>query len=265
MVPTRATQRSIGFDLHAPTRWMAGPDIKDWHAVTIHFAGHPPVLYMTRVTTPAGRPSWGPSTIVEGPHVPQEIAEATPIERVILHSGGRVGIDHGVHLQVNGCYGVIKGRSGTRKKGVSILGDGIIDPDYPGHLNSWLWNVSPEDFVITPGQALTQLVIHPLPPCHLTTNPALIKQTTRTAGFGSTDKQDRAHASRLALLGGCSDQPGPCPVHGPMCHECNGVRWVYPRMYTDPTPILTRAAKDEPSCGFCGLLTCDLCNMEPPK
>lgn len=207
----RATRQSIGYDLHTPTVWTAGKGLDKWHAVTVQFQGVPEsVVYMQRVATPHGA-ILGPSTIVSGPHVDR--AEDQHIVSVVMHPGARVGVDHGVHLQVTGCYGTIRGRSGMRSRGISILGDGTIDPDYPGKLISWLWNVGHEDVEIKAGQAVTQLVMSALPPAH---NLALwTKDTERTGGFGSTDVQHRSIGT--------------------------------------------------PDCGYCGLLTCDLCNMEPSK
>lgn len=84
--------------------------------------------------------------------------------------------------------GLILPRSGLGHKQGIILGNGVglIDSDYQGELKISCWNRSQEDFLITPGLRLAQLVIVPVitPIMREVTE---FEQTTRgEQGFGST-------------------------------------------------------------------------------
>jgi dUTPase len=207
VVPTRATKGSVGFDLAIPRTWVPGPSLDIWHAATVTYTGRDPALYMQRFTptTPgsllttraedvilSNKPLQGGravSAIATGPSIPRDTAIGLPIDSVVMHAGSRVVVDTGVSLDTKGCYAHIYDRSSMRKRGITLLGTGIIDPDYTGSIVCVLWNMGHEDVTLTPGQSITQLVLTALPPGHLddTQVRPSVRQQGNTGGFGSTD------------------------------------------------------------------------------
>lgn len=89
------------------------------------------------------------------------------------------------HSLAIACYGVVSPRSGMRDRGLSILGDGIIDMDYTGEIVVRVWNVSMHAVTLDLTKAVAQLRICAhvavLPPA------AGVRVEGNAGGFGSTD------------------------------------------------------------------------------
>lgn len=89
-----------------------------------------------------------------------------------------------------GCFGMVCPRSGLAAKfGLTILNaPGIIDSDYRGELKNILTNLSSQDFVITDGMRIAQLLIMKyVCEAEFQEVTALSSQTARgSGGFGST-------------------------------------------------------------------------------
>ncbi|XP_033331988.1 deoxyuridine 5'-triphosphate nucleotidohydrolase [Megalopta genalis] len=87
-----------------------------------------------------------------------------------------------------GTYGRIAPRSGLAWKNHIDVGAGVIDVDYRGNVGVVLFNLSNEDFKISPGDRVAQLI------CEKITYPELqelqtLDDTERgEGGFGSTGK-----------------------------------------------------------------------------
>lgn len=77
-----------------------------------------------------------------------------PLERVLVHTGLYIELPVGYEAQ-------IRPRSGLAlKKGITVLNSpGTIDADYRGEICSILINLSNEDFIITNGERVSQMVI----------------------------------------------------------------------------------------------------------
>ena len=58
-----------------------------------------------------------------------------------------------------GCYGRIAPRSGLAVKRFIDVGAGVIDADYRGEIGVVLFNHPDEDFVVKPGDRITQLLL----------------------------------------------------------------------------------------------------------
>jgi len=104
-----------------------------------------------------------------------------PLERSIVGTGLFIELPIGVEAQV-------RPRSGlAAKKGVTVLNaPGTIDSDYRGEIGVILVNLSNEDFVITNGERVAQLVISK----HERAEWIVVKELSKTirgdGGFGST-------------------------------------------------------------------------------
>ncbi|EEB09290.1 deoxyuridine 5'-triphosphate nucleotidohydrolase [Schizosaccharomyces japonicus yFS275] len=103
------------------------------------------------------------------------------------HGKGLVETDLIIAVPEN-TYGRIAPRSGLAFKHFIDTGAGVVDSDYRGHLRVLLFNHSDEDYVVSPGDRVAQLVLE-----RIMTPPVVevsdIEDTVRGAGgFGSTGK-----------------------------------------------------------------------------
>jgi dUTP pyrophosphatase len=77
-------------------------------------------------------------------------------------------------------------RSSLRKRGVSFLGEGIIDIDYRGEIHALLFNHTSAPVALQPGEAVGQFIL-------CVSHSGLLQVERRTAergagGFGSTGR-----------------------------------------------------------------------------
>lgn len=108
---------------------------------------------------------------------------------VLILPGRRVLVPTGLVLEIpTGFEGQIRPRSGLAfKHGITCLNTpGTIDSDYRGEVKVLLVNLGDEDFLVTRGMRIAQLVVAPV-------THATIEERTHTAdtargsgGFGST-------------------------------------------------------------------------------
>lgn len=112
------------------------------------------------------------------------------IENGIVPAKGTGFFNTGLKVSIPvGFEGQVRGRSGlARKKGIGIThGVGTIDADYRGEIGIMLCNWSDEDFVVTVGDRIAQLVIMPVVRAEFVLEEELLDITSRNAdGFGST-------------------------------------------------------------------------------
>lgn len=114
------------------------------------------------------------------------IPEDTPLT---MASGGRDAVPTGLVLEIPaGFEGQVRPRSGLAlKHGITCLNaPGTIDSDYRGEVKVILANLGSEDFTVTRGMRIAQLVIAPAPQVQIVgiTEPS---GTARgSGGFGST-------------------------------------------------------------------------------
>ena len=119
-----------------------------------------------------------------------DLRAAVPEDRpLILLAGRRALVPTGLTMEIPaGFEGQVRPRSGLAlKHGVTCLNTpGTIDSDYRGELRVLLANLSDEDFEITRGMRIAQLVIAPVTRARIV-EAAVLGDTQRgQGGFGST-------------------------------------------------------------------------------
>ena len=104
-----------------------------------------------------------------------------PFARAAIATGFSMQLPHGYEAQ-------IRPRSGLAlKHGVTVANaPGTIDSDYRGEVAVILINLSQQDFTITSGMRIAQMVIAPVKNCHLEDASHLEISNRGTGGFGST-------------------------------------------------------------------------------
>ncbi|KAL0123607.1 hypothetical protein PUN28_005847 [Cardiocondyla obscurior] len=107
--------------------------------------------------------------------------------KYIIPAHGKELIKTDLQIEVPfGTYGRIAPRSGLALKNHLDVGAGVIDADYRGNVGVVLFNHSKEDFEVSPGDRIAQLI------CEKITYPKIeevdtLSDTNRGAeGFGST-------------------------------------------------------------------------------
>lgn len=111
------------------------------------------------------------------------------IENGIVPAKGTGFFNTGLKVSIpEGFEGQVRGRSGlARKKGIGIThGIGTIDADYRGEIGIMLCNWSDEDFVVTVGDRIAQLVIMPVVRAEFVLEEELDITSRNADGFGST-------------------------------------------------------------------------------
>jgi dUTP pyrophosphatase len=112
-------------------------------------------------------------------------------EPIVLKSLDRKLIPTGIFIEIpKGYEAQIRPRSGLAlKKGISVLNTpGTIDADYRGEIGVILVNLSTEDFTVTDGERISQMIVTK----HETVEWENVKQLEETergvGGFGHTGK-----------------------------------------------------------------------------
>ena len=115
-------------------------------------------------------------------------------EPVTISHGQITPIPTGIKLALEDCdtpycY-LLCGRSGLGgKHGITLANSiGIVDSDYRGELVACLINNSNEDYVVSPGERIAQLVLVPIEKMVFTIVDVLPETQRGTGGFGSTGK-----------------------------------------------------------------------------
>jgi len=114
-------------------------------------------------------------------------ADLTSIGDYTIKPGESMLIDTGVSIKIPvGYAGILMCRSSQRVKGITSLGDGLIDSDYRGTLRVFLMNLGKKDYEIYVGDKIGQLVIKKV---EIAEYVDIWNDTERgTGGFGSTGK-----------------------------------------------------------------------------
>lgn len=104
-----------------------------------------------------------------------------PFERKLIPTGIAISLPEGLEAQ-------IRPRSGLAlKNGISIPNSpGTIDADYRGEICVILINLSQDDYTVTPGSRIAQMVIAEYKRAHWNLVEELSETTRGTGGFGST-------------------------------------------------------------------------------
>lgn len=110
-------------------------------------------------------------------------------ETLILKSGTSALIPTGIRLEIPEGYEVqVRPRSGLALKNqITVLNTpGTIDADYRGEVCVILMNHGKEDFAITPGMRIAQMVVAPVIQAQFVSADVLSTTARGTGGFGHT-------------------------------------------------------------------------------
>ncbi|MDX8347059.1 dUTP diphosphatase [Cognatiyoonia sp. IB215446] len=108
---------------------------------------------------------------------------------VVLQPGDRALISTGFHMAIPPNYEVqVRPRSGLAlKHGVTLVNTpGTIDSDYRGPVGVILINLGQEDFTITHGMRIAQMVVAPMIQANMAQVDMLDATLRGAGGFGST-------------------------------------------------------------------------------
>lgn len=110
-------------------------------------------------------------------------------EDVYLEAGMRMAVGTGLYLEIPEGYEVqVRSRSGLAiKNGISVLNSpGTIDSDYRGEVGVILTNEGTQDFLISKGDRIAQLVLQPVVKMEFEEVEELNETERGTGGFGHT-------------------------------------------------------------------------------
>ena len=109
-------------------------------------------------------------------------------EEALVPARGSWEFDTGVHMEIpEGYVGDVKSKSGLMMKH-NILTDGTVDCGYTGSIMVKLFNHSPQDYWVTKGEKIAQVVIKKIITPELELVDILEDTERGSGGFGSTGK-----------------------------------------------------------------------------
>ena len=143
-------------------------------AVTVKFQRHADDVILPDYATP------GAAGMDIAAHLDTAVTLA-PFARAAIATGFSMQLPSGYEAQ-------IRPRSGLAlKHGVTVANaPGTIDSDYRGEVAVILINLSQQDFTITPGMRIAQMVIAPVTHCRFEDTLQLDMSDRGAGGFGST-------------------------------------------------------------------------------
>ena len=143
-------------------------------AVTVKFQRHADDVVLPDYATP------GAAGMDIAAHLDTAVTLA-PFARAAIATGFSMQLPSGYEAQ-------IRPRSGlAMKHGVTVANaPGTIDSDYRGEVAVILINLSQQDFTITPGMRIAQMVIAPVTHCRFEDTLQLDMSDRGAGGFGST-------------------------------------------------------------------------------
>ena len=144
------------------------------NAVTVKFQRHADDVVLPDYATP------GAAGMDIAAHLDIAVTLA-PFARAAIATGFSMQLPSGYEAQ-------IRPRSGLAlKHGVTVANaPGTIDSDYRGEVAVILINLSQQDFTITPGMRIAQMVIAPVTHCRFEDTLQLDMSDRGAGGFGST-------------------------------------------------------------------------------
>lgn len=113
-------------------------------------------------------------------------------EPVTLAPGRSVLIPTGIRVSIPERYEIqVRPRSGLALKNqITVLNTpGTIDADYRGEIGVILINHGLEDFVITPGMRIAQLIVAPVVQANFVVHQELVATQRGAGGFGHTGRE----------------------------------------------------------------------------
>lgn len=110
-------------------------------------------------------------------------------QNIVMAPGASRLIPTGLHFEIPPGYEIqVRPRSGLALKNqISVLNTpGTIDADYRGELGIILINHSAQDFIVTPGMRIAQIVVCPVFQANFVSAADLAETKRGTGGFGHT-------------------------------------------------------------------------------
>lgn len=108
-------------------------------------------------------------------------------EDYLLKPGDRVLVSTGIKVAVpNGYVGLIWDRSGLAVKNSLHVLAGVVDSGYRGEVCVVLKNLGHEDFKVTKGMRIAQMLIQPVASATIEESDLLDETSRNEGGFGST-------------------------------------------------------------------------------
>ena len=108
-------------------------------------------------------------------------------EDLVIKAQGKALVPTGCAFAIpHGNYGRIAPRSGLAWKKHLDVGAGVIDSDYRGEVRVVIFNLSQEDYVVTPGERIAQMIIEKVVPTQIAEVDDLEETVRGEGGFGST-------------------------------------------------------------------------------
>lgn len=111
------------------------------------------------------------------------------IEDTLIVSKGKALISTGINVELpKETYGRIAPRSGLSWKHFIDVGAGVIDEDYRGEIKVLLFNFGNEDYKVSKGDKIAQLIVEKIQPCTIIEVDSLNNENTLRGekGFGSS-------------------------------------------------------------------------------
>ncbi len=116
-------------------------------------------------------------------------ADIYSVEDVIIKAGERAIISTGLASEFAGNLEVqIRGRSGLAFNNNVVAFNGTIDGDFSGEWKVLLWNFGKEDFKVSKGDRIAQMIVNEIPLIDFKIVTELKETDRGTGGFGSTGK-----------------------------------------------------------------------------
>lgn len=110
-------------------------------------------------------------------------------EKIVLKPGKRTVVPTGLFFEIPQGYEIqVRPRSGlAAKNGVTVLNTpGTIDSDYRGELKVILVNLGEEDFEISSGDRIAQIIVAPVTIGNFIQSESISETERGSGGFGST-------------------------------------------------------------------------------
>jgi dUTP pyrophosphatase len=123
-----------------------------------------------------------------------ELVELKPLERVLIPTGLFIALPEGYEAQ-------IRPRSGLAiKHGITLLNTpGTIDADYRGEIKIIMINLSSENYIITDGERICQMIISPYTKVDLKLEETLDETERGAGGFGHTGMDELINSNTFTI------------------------------------------------------------------
>jgi dUTP pyrophosphatase len=116
-------------------------------------------------------------------------ADLHSVEDVIIEAGSFRSVKTGLATEFPPNLEMqVRGRSGLAFKNGVMGFFGTIDGDYRGEIGVLLFNLGNEDFKVSKGDRIGQIVMNEVPICNFKVKKELSETDRGTGGFGSTGK-----------------------------------------------------------------------------